>query len=99
MLASMLLLPTEPGPPEGEYQNGLGSPIVLGASVKTGPENVATRSAVPQPLPNTNPPPCCGVSNTFMKPIHGAAGSTVTVVAACTRLVTHSTAHPAKAIA
>src|SRR5436305_1042607 len=81
MLASMLLLPTAPGPPLGVYQKGLGSPIVLGDSVRVEPENVAQRSGVPQPPPKTKPPPFCGVSNTFMNPIHGALGSTVTEAA------------------
>src|SRR3954468_16722754 len=32
-LASMVLLPTAPGPPLGVYQNSLGSPMLYGASV------------------------------------------------------------------
>src|SRR3954469_8186558 len=77
----MLLLPTAPGPPDGEYQKGFGSLIVLGPRVNTGPENVAVRSAVPHPLPKTKPPPFCGVSNTFMNPCQAAVGSTVTSAA------------------
>src|SRR5262245_3632149 len=72
MLASMFLLPVEPGPPAGVYQNGFGSFTELGASVSTGPENVATKSAVPQPPLKTNPPPLLGSSNTFMNPCQGA---------------------------
>src|SRR2546423_2245615 len=74
MFASIVLLPTAPGPPPGVYQKGFGSPIVLGESVRTGPANVAHRSAVPQPLPNTKPPPFAGISNTFMKPSQVSAG-------------------------
>src|SRR6478736_3578051 len=77
MFASMILLPTEPGPPEGVYQNGLGSLMVFGPSVSTWPLNTAVRSAVPQELPKTYPPPCCGVSNTFMNPIQLSPGFTV----------------------
>src|SRR5947207_6298404 len=52
MLASMVLLPVEPGPPLGVYQNELVSLTEFGASVSVGPENVATRSGTPHPLPN-----------------------------------------------
>src|SRR3954467_7895345 len=93
MFASMFLLPVDPGPPLGVYQNELVSFTEFGASVSVGPENVATRSCVPHPLANTNPPPLDGSSNTFMNPCHGAAGSTVTVVSAPARAA-HSNPQP-----
>ena len=63
----MILLPVEPGPPDGVYQNGFGSPIVLGQKVTVeefGKEEF--RSAGPQLDPNTNAPPLDGSSDTFM---------------------------------
>src|SRR6267142_1291542 len=84
----MLLLPTEPGPPLGLYQKELVSLTVFGLSVSTEPEKLAERSAVPQPLPNTKPPPCCGVSKTFMYPSHEAPGLTPTVTCAFSRPAT-----------
>src|SRR5687767_14586188 len=83
MLASMFLLPAAPGPPVPPwYQNP--SEVLMGAapSVKLAPDHVAVRSAVPHGLPNTNPPPLDGSSNTFMNPSHGSDGSGVTIVAA-----------------
>src|SRR5690349_8095051 len=81
ILASMVLFPTEPGPPEGVYQKGFGSLMVFGPSVSTEPEKVALRSAVPHELPNTKAPPFWGISNTFIYPSHDAPGSTLTVAA------------------
>src|SRR3954463_5572686 len=81
MLASMVLLPVEPGPPLGVYQNELVSLTEFGASVSVGPEKVATRSAVPHPLLKTNPPPWAGVSKTFINPCQGAEESTVMMAA------------------
>src|SRR4051812_27164680 len=72
MLASMILLPTAPGPPLGVYQKLLVSLTVFGESVSREPEKEAHKSAVPHALGNTNPPPCCGVSKTFINPCQGA---------------------------
>src|ERR1051325_9181834 len=58
--------------------------LVFGVSVATGPANDAFRSAVPHPPLNTKAPPWDGSSNTFMKPIQVALGSTPTVTAART---------------
>src|SRR4051794_21361417 len=82
MFASMVLFPTEPAPPEGVSQNGLGSFTVFGLSLSTGPVNTAVRSGVPQELPKTNAPPCCGISNTFMNAIQLSPGLTVMLVLA-----------------
>src|SRR5688572_21355626 len=76
MLAFICLLPGLPGPPPPTYQNGAGSPIVLGDNVNTGPEKLACKSATPHALPKTYPPPLAGSSNTFMKPCQLAPGST-----------------------
>src|SRR5690242_19560285 len=78
----MVLFPVAPGPPLGVYQNGFGSLMLFGPSVRTDPEKPAVRLAMPQPLPNTYPPPFDGISNTFMNPCQGEVGSTTRVVAA-----------------
>src|SRR6266705_1330418 len=52
MLASISLLPRAPGMPPGVYQYEAGSPMVFGERVRPKPEKTATKSAVPQPLPN-----------------------------------------------
>src|SRR4051812_2107233 len=74
----MILLPVDPGPPEGVYQNELVSFTEFGPSTSCEPAKFAVRSPVPHPLPNTYAPPLLGSSETFMNPCHGAAGFTPT---------------------